>query len=481
MKRAGSSCRRVTRPAKNPDGLTCGEGLNQNDEFEFFCSSSGYTPSGVALGWREESSLSSGSDLLEAILDAQNVSLAWKQVKANRGAAGVDGVSVHDFPELFRGHWPKLRDELVSGTYVPQAVRRVEIDKPDGGKRLLGIPTVLDRVIQQSIAQVLGPILDPGFSEYSFGFRPKRSAHQAVRHLSEVIKSGRRIAVDLDLSKFFDRVDHDVLMCRLARKVSDRRVLRLIGKYLRAGVMIETRLEQTREGVPQGGPLSPLLANVVLDDLDKELEGRGHRFARYADDFIILVKSQRAGQRVMVSVSRFLERKLKLKVNQAKSKVVKTAQLEFLGFAFYGSRIKWSNKSFSVLKWHLRRLTGRSWGVSISWRLEKLAQYMRGWIGYYGIAEGFGLCRSLDNWIRRRVRCCYWKQWKTIRNRIRKLLNLGVQRRDALLTAITSNGYWVMSKTPVINGALSNQWLAKQGLVSLAQMWANIHYPTTVR
>ena len=357
---------------KNPEGLTCNEGLNQNDEFEFFSSFCGYLPNGEALGWRVEGDLNSGENLLEAVLDTENVSLAWKQVKSNRGAAGVDGVCIHDFPERFRERWPRIREELMNGTYIPEPVRRAQIDKPDGGIRLLGIPTVLDRLIQQSIAQVIGPILDPNFSDYSFGFRPKRSAHQAVRHVSEGIKSGRRVAVDLDLSKFFDRVDHDVLMCRLARKVTDRRVLRLVGKYLRAGVMVEKRLQRTREGVPQGGPLSPLLANVVLDDLDKELESRGHHFARYADDFVILVKSLRAGERVMASVTLFLERTLKLKVNEDKSKVVKTSELEFLGFAFRGSRIQWSEKSYRILKWRLRKLTGRNWGVSMSWRLEKL-------------------------------------------------------------------------------------------------------------
>ena len=483
MKRAGSSCRpRPCRgPAKSPEGLTCGEGPNRNEEFEFFRSPSGYASPEAALGRREESGSESGENLLEAILDTDNVSMAWKRVKANRGAAGVDGVSVHGFPRAFRERWPKIRGELASGTYVPMPVRRVEIDKPDGGKRRLGIPTVLDRVIQQSIAQVIGPIFDPHFSECSFGFRPRRSAHQAVRHLSETIKSGRRVAVDLDLSKFFDRVDHDILMNRLARRIADKRVLRLIGGYLRADVSIDGRLSRTREGVPQGGPLSPLLANVVLDDLDRELERRGHRFARYADDFVILVKSPRAGERVMSSVRRFLESKLKLRVNESKSKVVKASQLEFLGFAFRGSRIKWSGKSFHALKHRLREMSGRNWGVSMEYRLEKLGQYMRGWIGYFGIAEGYRLCRDLDVWIRRRIRCCYWKQWKTIRNRIANLLKLGVKRREAILNGITSHGCWHMSKTPAINQALSNRYLEEQGLPSFAKLWANIHHPTTVR
>ncbi len=335
----------MIRPAKVTGSLTCDEGSNRNDENGSACSPHGYAPPGVAWERREEDRPNSGIDLLEAILDADNVSRAWRRVKGNRGAAGIDGITIDEFPDLFRERWPELREDLMNGNHVPLPVRRVEIEKPDGGKRLLGIPTVLDRVIQQSVAQVLGSIFDPGFSECSFGFRPNRSAHQAVRHVCETIKQGRRIAVDLDLSKFFEEVDHDLLMNRLARKVSDRRVLRLIGGYLRAGAYVDGRLQRTLKGVPQGGPLSPLLANVMLDDLDKELERRGHRFARYADDFVILVKSRRAGERVVSSVRRFLVKKLK--VNEEKSQVVKTSALEFLGFAFRGSRVKWSRQESS--------------------------------------------------------------------------------------------------------------------------------------
>ena len=481
MNRAGSSCRRVTRPVKVTGSLTNDEGPNRNDETEPFCSSCGYSPTGEAQGWREEDNPASGDDLLEAILDAGNVSRAWKQVKANRGAPGIDGTTVDAFPDLFRGYWSQLKEELLQGTYTPSPVLRVEIDKPDGGKRPLGIPTVLDRLIQQSMAQVLGPIFDPAFSESSFGFRPGRSAHQAVRHVAEQIGKGRRVAVDLDLSKFFDRVNHDVLMVRVARKVRDKLVLALIGKYLRAGVMVEGRMQRTREGVPQGGPLSPVLANIVLDDLDKELEGRGHAFCRYADDFVILVKSLRAGERVMGSIRRYLETKLKLKVNEEKSKVVKTAQLEFLGFAFKGSRIVWSAKSLCVFKHRIRKLTGRSWGVSMQWRLFKLAQYMRGWMGYFGISRTYKVILEMDHWIRRRLRCCFWKEWKTIRNRIRNLLRLGVNRRNAHKNGSSKLGYWRMSKTPTVNQALPNSWLTAQGLLSLKDLWIKIHYPTTVR
>ncbi len=419
---------------------------------------------------------------MEAIVDTDNVSEAWKRVRANKGAAGVDEVSIEDFPELFRSAWPRLREHLASGSYEPAPTLRVEIEKPDGGKRLLGIPTVLDRVIQQAIVRALGPILDPAFSESSFGFRPKRSARQAVEQVRGMIKSGRRVAVDLDLSKFFDRVDHDILMSRLARRIRDKRVLRLIGKYLRAGVQIEGRLQPTVEGVPQGGPLSPLLANVVLDELDKELESRGHRFARYADDFVVLVRSLRSGERVMASVRRFLECRLKLKVNEGKSRVVKARELAFLGFAFgTGGKIVRSEKSLHVFKARIREYTCRSWGVSMEHRLKKLARYMRGWMGYYAISKTSAQVRRMDFWIRRRLRCCFWKQWKTHRNRVRNLMALGVNRRTAIITGVTKLGYWKMSRTPGVNQALSNRYLEEQGLLSLVKLWSRVHYPTTVR
>jgi RNA-directed DNA polymerase len=312
----------------------------------------------------------------------------------------------------------------------------VEIPKPDGGVRPLGIPTVLDRLIQQAIAQVLVEIFDPTFSELSFGFRPGKSAHDAVKKVREYIREGHRIAVDMDLSKFFDTVNHDVLMYRVARRIRDKRVLRLIGKYLRAGVKVNGRLQSTQKGVPQGGPLSPLLANIVLDDLDKELEKRGHRFVRYADDFIILVKSQRAGERVMKSIRRFLEKKLKLKVNEKKSRVAPTDQSSFLGFAFKGTKIRWSNKAFKEFKRQVRRLTGRSWFVSMDYRMWKLKEYIRGWMNYFGISEHywmnyFGISEFyrpipiIDEWLRRRIRMCYWKQWRKTRTKVRELLKLG--------------------------------------------------------
>ncbi|MBN1548502.1 MAG: group II intron reverse transcriptase/maturase, partial [Syntrophaceae bacterium] len=309
------------------------------------------------------------------------------------------------------------------------------------------IPTVLDRVIQQAIAQVLFPIFDPDFSEFSYGFRRRRSAHDAVRKVREYIREGYRIAVDMDLSKFFDTVNHDVLMHRVARKVRDKRVLRLIGKYLRAGVVVDGRLQKTPKGVPQGGPLSPLLANILLDDLDKELERRGHRFVRYADDFIIFVKSQRAGERVMHSIKRFLDRKLKLAVNENKSQVARTDDTNFLGFTFRGSKIRWSNDAFREFKRRVKRLTGRSWFVSMDYRLKKLAQYLRGWMNYFGISEYYRPIPEIDHWLRRRVRMCYWKQWRLCRTRIRNLLKLGTHPGVAIPMSLSRKGPWKCART----------------------------------
>jgi len=302
-------------------------------------------------------------------------------------------------------------------------------------------------VIQQAIAQVLGPIFDPDFSDSSFGFRPGRSAHGALRQVQQFIDEGYRIAVDLDLAKFFDNVQHDVLMARVGRKVRDKRLLSLIGKYLRAGVMVGEQFEATEMGTPQGGPLSPLLANSLLDDLDKELEHRGHRFVRYADDLLILVKSPRAGQRVMASVTRFLTQRLKLKVNESKSRVVKINHCEFLGFTFRGTKLRWSDRAFEDFRHQLRRLTGRSWGVSMTYRLRKLAQYVQGWMGYFGISDYYRPIPELDQWLRRRIRMCYWKQWRKVRTKVRNLLALGTGKRQAILTAMSSKGYWHLSRT----------------------------------
>jgi len=420
-------------------------------------------------------------NLLERILSRDNVRQAWKRVKANKGAPGIDNMSIDDFPEFARTHWEGIRDSLFSDSYQPLPVKRVEIPKPTGGTRPLGIPAVVDRVIQQATYQVIMPIFDPDFSEFSYGFRPGKSAHDAVRKLREYIRQGYRTAVDMDLSKFFDRVDHDVLMHRVVRKIRDKRVLRLIGKYLRAGVMVKGRLQKSREGVPQGGPLSPLLANILLDDLDKELEKRGHKFARYADDFVILVKTERAGLRVKESVTRFLKRKLKLKVNQDKSQVSSTDDTNFLGFTFKGTKIRWSDKAFREFKRQVKRLTGRSWFVSMEYRYKKLSQYIRGWMNYFGISEYYRPIPEIDHWLRRRMRMCYWKQWRRPRTKIRNLLKLGTSLKIAIDVGLSRKGPWRLARTMATQTGMTNQWLKDQGLLSVKELWVNIHYPATAR
>ena len=419
--------------------------------------------------------------LLERILATENMELAWKRVKANKGAPGVDGITTDQFPDLFRPLWGDIRASLATGSYLPKPVLRVEIPKPTGGSRPLGIPTVLDRLVQQSIAQVLTPIFDPEFSASSFGFRPNRSAHQAVRQLREYLRQGYRIAVDIDLAKFFDTVNHDLLMTLVGRKVRDKRVLALIGKYLRAGVEVNGRLEKTRLGVPQGGPLSPLLANILLDHLDKELEKRGHKFVRYADDFVILVKSQRAGERVMESVRKYLTSQLKLTVNEDKSQVAKSDQISFLGFVFKGTKILWSDKAYKEFRCRVKKYTGRSWFVSMEYRLNKLSTYIRGWMGYFGIAEGYCDIPEIDSWIRRRVRLCYWKQWRWCRTKIRNLLKLGVQLGTSIRAGLNRGGPWAMSRRLAAQHGMTNQWLKDQGVVSVKELWVKTHHPATAR
>jgi RNA-directed DNA polymerase len=440
-------------------------------------------PSGSDVTQRTDMKPAFSAHLLEPILQPANILQAWKRVRANKGAAGIDGMTIDDFPAWAKeGNWKRIMNELRSGQYQPAPVRRVEIDKPDGGKRQLGIPTVTDRVIQQAIAQVLTPIFDPAFSDNSFGFRPNRNGQQAVKQVKGIIKTGRRFAVDVDLSKFFDRVDHDLLMTLLGYKVKDKRLLKLIKRYLRAGVIDNQLYVESREGVPQGGPLSPLLANIMLDPLDKELEKRGHQFARYADDFTILVKTPRAGDRVLSSISRFLSHRLKLVVNTTKSHVVKTSESKFLGFTFNRGRIQWHPKTLLKFKQRVRRLTNRNWGVSMHYQLFKISQYLRGWINYFGIANCYQRCVDLDHWIRRRVRMAYWRQWRKPRTKVRSLMRLGrsdarVHVQAAVACGITSKGPWRSAKTPGINQALSLDYLKSEGLYSLRDGWIALHYP----
>jgi len=435
------------------------------------------TPTGDYIGLRENIKLAFNGSLFDLVFLPDNLKRAWQQVRANKGAPGVDGVTIEQFPDWAAQHWRQCKAQLLKGTYRPQAVKRIEIDKPDGGKRLLGIPTVLDRVIQQAIMQILSPIFDPTFSNHSYGFRPHRNASQAVTQVNGYIKQNRKIAVDVDLSKFFDRVNHDLLMTKLAVQIKDKRLMKLIGLYLRAGIMVDGKLNPSTEGVPQGGPLSPLLSNIMLDSLDRELEKRNHKFSRYADDFIILVKSTRAGKRVLKSISRYLETRLKLKVNTDKSQVVKVNQSKFLGFTFSRGYIKWHAKTEHRFKQKIRELTNRNWGVSMQYQLFKLKLYLRGWINYYGIANAYQKCVVLDHWIRRRVRMCYWRQWRKPRTKVANLLSRGANLDMAVTCGSTRKGPWRSSKTPGIQQALSNNYLKEEGLFSLREGWIKVHYP----
>jgi RNA-directed DNA polymerase len=431
-------------------------------------------PTDLALNDQPALNVSPEDALMEQVVSPNNLRRAWRQVKGNRGAPGPDGMTTGELEAWASENWAMVRQQLLEGTYRPQPVRRKTIPKPGGkGDRLLGIPNVLDRLIQQAIVQVLTPIFEPTFSDSSFGFRPKRSAHQAAKQVQRIIRKGHAYCIDVDLSKFFDRVQHDVLMSRVSRKVHDRRLLRLIGRYLRAGVMVEGILQPTSEGAPQGGPLSPLLSNVLLDDLDKELERRGLRFVRYADDFQIFVRSERSAQRVFASVKRYLTQHLKLVVNEDKSSVRPALGCEYLGFTFIGKRvtIKVAPKKLNAFKQRIKALTGRSVGISMKRRLTDLNRYVRGWIGYFGLARQFEEIADLDGWVRRRIRMCYWKQWRHPRTKVKNLVALGVSLDMAIKHAISRKKYWRMSRTPALRYAMPNKWLEQQGLPSLKQLW----------
>lgn len=431
-------------------------------------------PEGGDGDWRADK-MPALDNLMGRILERSNVQRAWERVKSNQGAPGSDGMPLDDFPAYAREHWNEIRQTLMDGSYHPRPVRRVVIPKPRGkGERKLGVPCVIDRVIQQAILQVLTPIFDPDFSESSYGSRPKRSAHGAIQQVKTIVKAGYRVAVDVDLEQFFDTVNHDVLMSRVARKVTDKVLLRLIGRYLRAGVLVGDRVEPTAWGTPQGSPLSPLLSNILLDDFDKELEGRGHRFVRYVDDVVILVKSKRAGRRVMAKISRDLTQTLKLKVNPEKSRVVKIEELNYLGFTFRGIRIFASEQAMQDFKHRLRGLTSRSWGVSMAERFLRLNRYLRGWMNYFGISQHYSPMDELDGWLRRRIRMCYWKQWRRPRRRIANLLKLGTTKRQAILTGISRKGYGCLSKTLATHTGMTNEWLEHQGLLSIKQLWMKV-------
>jgi len=402
-----------------------------------------------------------GEQLMEEICERENCKQALSRVKANRGSAGVDGMTVQQLPEFLKQHWPAIREQLLSGTYVPRPVKRVEIRKPDGGVRKLGIPTVLDRLIQQAVMQVLQRRWDRTFSEHSYGFRPGHSAHQAVEQAQRYIASGYRWVVDLDLEKFFDRVNHDKLMAKIAERVSDKRLMKLIRAFLRAGVMEGGLVSPVDEGTPQGGPLSPLLSNIVLDEFDRELERRGLRFARYADDCNVYVRSRRAGERVMGSITRFITLQLKLKVNQQKSAVARPWERKFLGFSFTNAgtpKRRIAPKAVARFKVRVRELTRRTRGVSTERMTEELSRYLRGWIGYFGKCETPSVLESLERWLRRRLRSAVWKQWKRGSVRFAELRKRGVGRDLAAQTAGSAHGPWRLANSPALSFALPNAY-----------------------
>jgi RNA-directed DNA polymerase len=408
------------------------------------------------------------ASLWEELLSRENLARALRRVERNAGAAGIDGMATDELRPWLKEHWPDVRARLETGTYRPQPVRRVAIPKPSGGTRLLGVPTALDRLIQQALLQVLTPVFDPHFHDRSFGFRPGRSAHQAVAGARQSIADGAAWVVDVDLDAFFDRVQHDALMARVARRVHDKQVLRLIRHYLEAGVMADGVRQEVEEGTPQGSPLSPLLGNVMLDDLDRELGGRGHRFVRYADDLMVYVGSERAGLRVMASTTQYVEQKLKLRVNREKSAVAPATKRPFLGFGFFYRdgevKVRIDPKARKRAKERLRRLTSRRWGVSMERRLHAINRFTVGWTAYFAYADTPRPFRDLDEWLRRRLRQVKWKQWKRYRTRRRELRALGIPERPAREWAGSRKGYWRIAGSPVLQRALPNAYWADLGL-----------------
>jgi len=437
--------------------------------------SSGRKPSGYGMG---ASNVTAGSEpsrpeanaLMELVVSRGNMMAALARVVGNKGAAGVDKMTVVDLKPYLKAHWPRIREDLLADRYRPQAVRGVEIPKPNGGVRLLGIPTAIDRLIQQALHQVLMPLFDPGFSNHSYGFRAGRSAHDAVAAAKAHVASGRRFVVDMDLEKFFDRVSHDVLMARVARKVGDKRVLRLIRRYLQAGLMLGGVTTVRQEGTPQGGPLSPLLSNILLDDLDKELERRGHAFCRYADDCNIYVATKRAGERVMASVTRFLSERLKLTVNTAKSAVDRPWKRTFLGFTMTSHkepRLRVAPKSVARFKGNLKATLRRGRGCQIERTVKALAPVLRGWIGYFRLADAKGIFEDLDGWMRRRLRCILWRQWKRPRTRYSRLMQRGLAEERARASASNGRGPWWNAGASHMNDTFRATFFANLGLPSL--------------
>lgn len=419
------------------------------------------------------------SRLLEDVLERDNMLKAMYRVISNKGSHGIDGMKTDELREHVKRTWTTVKSKLLEGKYNPSPVRRIEIPKPDGGIRLLGIPTVQDRMIQQAIAQVLSEIYEPTFSESSFGFRPNRGAKNAIKQSETYINQGYRWVVDMDLEKFFDKVNHDILMGKLEKKIKDRRLLKLIRKYLESGVLVNGIKVSSEEGTPQGGPLSPLLANIMLDGIDKELEKRGHKFCRYADDCNIYVKSKKAGIRVMDSVTKLIENNLKLKVNKNKSAVDLVTNRKFLGFSFYYRKGKFKirihDKSIKRFRDKIRDITNRNRGISIDERILRLNDSIRGWINYFGIADAKRKLKLLDSWIRRRLRACLWKQWKKTKTKYKNLIKLGISKSQAYQFANTRKGYWRISKSPILDIALNNGYFKSIGLMSLSNIYQIIN------
>ena len=417
--------------------------------------------------------------LMNQILSRENMLQALKRVEKNKGSHGVDMMPVQTLRQHILENWSSIKEHILNGVYEPQPVRRIEIPKPDGGVRLLGIPTVTDRLIQQAIAQVLSRLYDPSFSDHSYGFRPGRSAHDAVRKAKGYIREGYRWTVDMDLEKFFDKVNHDRLMSTLAKRIDDKPLLKLIRKYLQSGVLINGIVLDTNEGTPQGGPLSPLLSNIVLDELDIELEQRGHKFVRYADDCNIYVKTKRAGERVMESIQSFIETKLRLKVNEKKSAVDRPWKRKFLGFSFTSNKepkVRIAKESRVRMKNKIREITSRKMPYPMEYRIQKLNQYLIGWCGYFALADTQSIFEELDGWIRRRLRMCLWKNWKKPKTKVKNLIRLGIADWQANQWGNTRKSYWRISKSPILHRTLGNSYWSRQGLKSLQARYETLRY-----